>query len=95
MSNTTTTTGTIAFTLVDGTVTDLDYLGNGEWEMDTPAGTFEISSTSDGENVLATDSVLVTGPNHHYPDAWFDTKREALDYLRKAGIDGRTARHMA
>jgi hypothetical protein len=75
------------FRTVDHQSFTLSYLGDGEWEAETPAGTFEVSSTSADQSITDDDSILVTGPNHHYSDQWFDTLGEVVRHLAVTGRD--------
>lgn len=81
-------------TTLDGQTFTLLNDGEGNWTAETPAGEFEIVSTSDIAAIATSDSIAVFGPNHHYPDAWFDTFAEVLDYLAVNGSDARTTRHL-
>jgi hypothetical protein len=89
--NTTATT----FTTLDGQEATLIAEGEGNWTAETPAGEFEIVMTSADTRVNDDDSLAVFGPNHHYPDAWFDSFPEVIAYLRRQGADARTTRHIA
>lgn len=67
------------------TVTDL---GEGNWEVEAPNDTWTITSTSGGQ--AADDSFFVEAEhNHHLATGWYDTLDEAIEHVRRYGVDRR------
>lgn len=69
------------------TITGLEPLGDGNWEIQAENGTWTI--TADTAEITSETAYHVEGPNHHFEEIWADSLADALAHVRIYGVDRR------